>query len=552
MPVLAIERDDGIINEILNGRLFTLNENPSDIAAFHDFHKNTISTQISPSGHGIDMRAVWEPARLQHLTLLMSWFIPHRNDTRRDKAMMFIRDEVLGWIDSNPFLRGPHYMCAMECGLRIPIFFYCISFLDNLTTETSSRIMDTIYEHTWWVSKNLSLYSSTGNHTICECVGLIFGGAVFRFKAEGRKWLTLGINLLKKEIDHQILDDGGPLEQSFSYLRFILDLCWLAIDFLEKNSLCECKNMKTRLALGEEFIASFTDTCGKLPAIGDCDDGHALAPGVAPKRFTPLQNPSDCMVYTQSGYSVLRMNRSCVITFDHGPLGMPQLFNHGHADALSITLSCNGKPLLVDPGTYRYNGTPLWRDYLRGSRAHNTVNVDGCDQAVQETAFIWSREYATQLLEISDKGSNKTIAALHDGYARLKKQVWHKRVIEAVEETSIIIKDTFLGRGSHRYEINFHLHPDTTVKLEGKWWIIEHDREKISIYLHGEDDLRLVQGSEHPLLGWYSPAYGIIQPSKVLTCQKKGPPRDVSFHTTIRLDSSPLKNTTSFVTGASC
>jgi hypothetical protein len=552
MPALCIESDDGIIDEILKGRIFTLNENSSDIAAFHDSLKNTLSTRISSTGHGMDMRAVWEPARLQPLTILMSWFMLNRKDTRRDKAMTFIRDEVLGWIDGNPFLRGPHYMCAMECGLRIPVFFYCITFLNNLTEETSTKIMDALYRHTWWVSRNLSLHSSTGNHTICECIGLIFGGAVFRSREEGRKWLTLGINLLKKELDHQILDDGGPLEQSFSYLRFILDLGWLAIDFLEINSLCECSDMKTRLALGEEFIASFMDACGNLPAIGDCDDGHALAPGVAPSRFTPAANPSGCIVYAQSGYSVLRMNRSCVITFDHGPLGMSPLFNHGHADALSITLSCNNKPLLVDPGTYRYNGIPLWRNYFRGTRAHNTVSVDDCDQAAQETAFIWSREYAARLIEVSDKGPDRTIAAHHDGYARLKKQVWHKRVIETREETCIVIKDTFLGRGVHGYEINFHLHPDTKVGQEGRWWIIEHDGEKIAICLHGEDDFRLVQGSELPLLGWYSTAYGIIRPSKVLTCQKKGSPQDVSFHTTIRLYSSPQKDITSSVSEASC
>ena len=68
--------------------------------------------------------------------------------------------------------------------------------------------------------------------------------------------------------------------------------------------------------------------------------------------------------------------------------GMPPLYNHGHADALSITLSVGGKETLVDPGTYRYNGEPEFRKYFKGTRAHNTVTIDGLDQAVQETGLF--------------------------------------------------------------------------------------------------------------------------------------------------------------------
>jgi len=85
------------------------------------------------------------------------------------------------------------------------------------------------------VSRNLALYSSLGNHTVCECIGLVFGGAVFRETGEGKKWLSRGCTLLEKELSHQILDDGGPAEQSLNYHRFVLDLYWLACGFLEKN-----------------------------------------------------------------------------------------------------------------------------------------------------------------------------------------------------------------------------------------------------------------------------------------------------------------------------
>ena len=46
--------------------------------------------------------------------------------------------------------------------------------------------------------------------------------------------------------------------------------------------------------------------------------------------------------------------------------------------------------LLVDPGTYCYHGEPEWRSYFRSTRAHNTIEVDGVDQAVEAGPFMWS------------------------------------------------------------------------------------------------------------------------------------------------------------------
>ena len=57
------------------------------------------------------------------------------------------------------------------------------------------------------------------------------------------------------------------------------------------------------------------------------------------------------------------------LTFDHGPLGMAPLYNHGHADALSVNVALDGEALLVDPGTFRYNDEPLFRKYFKGTRA---------------------------------------------------------------------------------------------------------------------------------------------------------------------------------------
>ena len=80
------------------------------------------------------------------------------------------------------------------------------------------------------------------------------------------------------------------------------------------------------------------------------------------------------------------------LIMDAGPLGFLSIAAHGHADCLSLLLSVSGKELLVDPGTYCYHTEREWRDYFRGTAAHNTVRVDGIDQSQIAGAFLGPRK----------------------------------------------------------------------------------------------------------------------------------------------------------------
>jgi hypothetical protein len=47
------------------------------------------------------------------------------------------------------------------------------------------------------------------------------------------------------------------------------------------------------------------------------------------------------------------------------------------------------RALLVDPGTYTYVAGAEWRERFRGSAAHNTIRIDGVDQAQPAGPFRW-------------------------------------------------------------------------------------------------------------------------------------------------------------------
>ena len=243
------------ISQILNGKLYTLHASTAAVDRFNGRHAGCYFKVVGLRQSDPDLRAVWEAARLQHLTLLLAHLVEHPTDVTARSIRTFVRDALDTWLQQNPFLRGPAYMSAMECGLRVPVFFYALKLLraDNKWHDT---LLQAMYQHAWWIYRNLSLFASAGNHTVCECVGLVFSGAVYKHTRDGCKWLDRGFELLGKEISHQILPDGGAAEQSLSYHRFVADLYWLAIGFLQVNDLREVGFLKSKLHTAERFPPS--------------------------------------------------------------------------------------------------------------------------------------------------------------------------------------------------------------------------------------------------------------------------------------------------------
>jgi hypothetical protein len=278
LPDFSLNVEEATIRRLLAGSCFTLNGDREAIKQFERVSMGKFYADISLDSMAPDIRMVWEPARLQHITTLLLYSLEKHQDA--ESVRVRAKGALFEWVRNNPFLMGPHYMSPMECGLRVPVFFIALKILDDLGPQQRRELFAMIYRHAWLVSKRLSLFSSLGNHTVCECIGLIFAGAVFSSLPIGRSWLNTGYTLLSGELGHQVLEDGGPAEQSLSYHRFVLDLYWLAVGFLKKNRLYECEGFLPRLLLGEQFLDSFRNHNGLLPAIGDSDDGTAIAPGI--------------------------------------------------------------------------------------------------------------------------------------------------------------------------------------------------------------------------------------------------------------------------------
>jgi len=152
------------------------------------------------------------------------------------------------------------------------------------------------------------------------------------------------------------------------------------------------------------------------------------------------------------------------LIFDVGPLGLMPHAAHGHADALSVMVRLDGRFLLTDPGTGAYFHSALLRNVFRRTAAHNTVTVDGLDQADVFDLFKWvnpveARLQASYLSEHFDY-----LCALHHGYHRLRDAVTHTRTVLFVRPDAWLIVDRLEGQGQHEFAQHFHFPPDINVK----------------------------------------------------------------------------------------
>jgi hypothetical protein len=314
-----------------------------------------------------------------------------------------------------------------------------------------------------------------------------------------------------------------------------------------------------------EFLASIMDVGGHVPQIGDADDGllvrldpardfdpfqSLLASGAvlfdradfrikaegfddksrwlfgdeAAARFEALEaNPQAVSLpvrreFPQGGYYIFGQDFETAdevrIVADAGPLGYLSIAAHGHADALSFTLSAGGLPILIDPGTFAYHTERRWRDYFRGTSAHNTLRVDGEDQSIAAGNFLWLQHAQARVESFESTEDSVRMVASHNGYERLEDPVRHRRTwVYERRLRKLRITDDVRCRLPHRLEWFWHFAPGCGVSVDANTLVAR--REGVTLKLTWSSALaaRLVTASEHPPLGWYSSTLDRKQPA---------------------------------------
>jgi hypothetical protein len=509
-----------------------------------------------------DIKHVWELNRHLHLVrLAQAWTVTN------DAAWLHaLHAQLRSWLDQCPPLVGPNWTSSLELGIRLINWGLVWQLIGGegsglFAGEAGQRLradwLDSIHAHCSAIARHLSRHSSANNHLIGELAGLYVGASIWPcWKASGA-WLEQARRELEHEAQAQFSRDGVNREQAFAYHVFSSEFLFVAGLVGQACDHPFSRAYWTSLQRALRFLRSVRDVGGNVPMVGDADDGIVFrldAPGgdradqllalgdavlrrmqpthpgvrwllhaVPGKRPDADPHESDTgWAFPDGGYLLFGSHFGEADEIkgmvDCGPLGYLGIAAHGHADALALTLSVGGEECLVDPGTYSYWQEPKWRDYFRGTSAHNTVRIDGLDQSVSGGRFMWLKKARASIERMPQSPHEFDFRGAHDGYERLADPVRHMRSVRYdAASATLTVRDEIAAKKHHQVELFWHFAPGLDVRLNSAGLHVRGKRFALQMHAHGADlKLELVRGNENPPLGWYSRTYESRQPCDVL------------------------------------
>jgi uncharacterized heparinase superfamily protein len=199
---------------------------------------------------------------------------------------------------------------------------------------------------------------------------------------------------------------------------------------------------------------------------------------------------------------------------------------HAHADVFSYELCVQGIPFVVDTGVYTYAEGPM-RSYVRSTRAHNTVTVDGQDQVECWGSFRVARRDAPHDVTCTDQEDAMQFEGSFSGYARrIGDDIRHDRRLTVQRPgRRVTVADRVAGRGTHRVESRIHLHPDVDVTGADDGFLLQRGGITVHFAARGAP----VQMER----GWYCPRFGVRRRNDVFVL---GGPRALPTEVAYRFD----------------
>ena len=521
----------------------------------------------APAVPGADVKFTRELSRFQHLSVLGQAYRLTR-DERYTEEFCF---EIADWISENPFCQSINWDCAMDVAIRAANWIVALD-LFHMSPQISSpfldKIEDSLREHAQYIMGFLEYGSRVqrrravsigGNHYLADLCGLLF--IVLRFPTwkESVRWKNFALRQFYREVENQFSEEGVHYEFSIAYHRLALELTFFTLLMLERNGEHLPEKVAKRVEKAFEFVLHYTKPDGTAPLIGDADDGQFVVLGkrelashcyllcigalyfermdfasVANSFYEPAvwifgpksrekwdrissgeKRTPRSRQYPRARMSILRADGGVWLFASASGPGILGHGGHTHNDLLSFELSIGNANILVDSGTFVYTRSPDARNLFRGTRAHNTVLIDGMEQQrLGEAGNLWTLADDGKARVIHMGDEPPSFDAEHFGFARLPEPVVHRRTIAVGSSgTQIRVTDEFRGSGAHEFEWNWHFHPDVSIE--------DHDR---STFLLRNGDIALLLFLRLALPcsienSRISPRYGITIPAQTLRMQ---------------------------------
>jgi hypothetical protein len=502
-----------------------------------------------------DSKITWELNRHQHLVTLAKAYLL-TEESRYAKELFYLWYD---WQKKNPYPIGINWASSLELAFRSLSWIWAYHLLQASPVMPASFPNDltaALELHGRHIETYLSTYFSPNTHLLGEAVALFFIGTLYPEIRFADRWKTMGWNIVQQQAARQVLDDGIHFERSLHYHVYALDF------FLHARTLAAVNQIPIAPEFDKAIVKMLEALCtlsqaGSLPHFGDDDGGrvfdpthnrveHLLDPlctgaivfgrgdfkaagtlceealwltgqdGMA--RFDSLveTNAKPAPALPVSGIYVMADQGATKqqLIIDAGALGEGRA-GHSHADALSVQVSIGGREFLSDPGTFSYVSEDIDRNVMRGTGAHNTLRIDGLNQAESDGPFGWRAFPRVSVARWQNGQTFDLLVANQTAHQRLSNAPLHQRTIFYLKSRFWFARDVVTGAREHELDLFWHFPPGLVISrtvFPGSF-IISGAAEDVCLALLTAEDQQSQNRIEQDC---WSPSYGKVMPSRTL------------------------------------
>ena len=288
---------------------------------------------------------------------------------------------------------------------------------------------------------------------------LVFAGVTLPGSA---RRLNHVLRLLRQELEHQMLPDGGQRERDpgvqYRLLRDLVDIRLALVQSRQpipgwlQQTIDRAAPMLRFYRHGDRGLALFNGSREETPDLID----NVLAIGQATGR--PLRRAH----YT--GYERLEAGSTVVLVDAAWPPPAAEWTARAHAAPLAFEMSAGNERLIVSVGAW-HGPDGEWRQASRETAAHSTMTVDDRSLAEFRKDGSLGRGPRDVRVERREKDGSITLVMSHDGYRPRFRLTHHRTLMLGADGNELQGEDVLEGPGGERFALRFHLHPDVRAAI---------------------------------------------------------------------------------------
>lgn len=450
--------------------------------------------------HEFEFPINWHPAKLEYGTRLWKLNL-HYHEFLEEVNDEWFEEIILDWIYQNPPYKNGYWLDSwnsFSLSIRVVVWMQQIQIRqEDLSESFLQKSSASLYKQLKFLYHNVE-NDIRGNHIIKNIKALLWGGSFFNGNRTAEKWTNKGKDLLERELDEQILEDGFHFERSPAYHGQVFADLLECYHVLDNDSL----NIKLELVLKSmaDVLHQVTHPDGKYSLFNDGGLEMSYSPieliQQYEKAFETKIDTTQEIDLSKAGYFGLKKEKDLFL-YDAGKIAPDTLPAHGQGDIFSFEWTIDGQRVFIDKGVYEYNAGQR-RTESRSTLSHNTVNIDNEDQCEFWGAFRVARRADVEVIEKQINEDFLYIKAKHTGYTRLSGNPVHQRSVKFTRN-ELFLEDEAIGGDGQAVQARFLIHPNVKVTKDQNSVRLEFSKNSMKLETNGE--VEVVESAWFPNFG---------------------------------------------------